>query len=166
MRNLVKSTESLLLKVVASLSIILIVGIFQGCGKATSKEQLVLKDNEAVYAFDFNGVNDSDVSDWIEPHMVSLSGFNYQTISQNGLAGSDFTIMVLVRFSEKQSSEQLVENNLHILESLRKKVSFQLYVRVGEDDVCMKKFSILPLVSGDTIEGATVSGDRQTIPSE
>lgn len=106
---------------------------FQSCRKATSINDIDLNPGEAVYSFTFYHLDNELKENWIWPHISSLHGDRYKSITQSGIIGNRCKIFVFVKIEDSDiSAENLRELNKKTLASLKKKTNYELDIRIGK----------------------------------
>ena len=112
------------------LSLVVLIA-FLGCETKTEARDILLGENQVLYYFSFVEADEKLVSEWIEPHLVSLTGKHLKTINQRGVSGRSFEVMRVVEFDKHKSSKDIEMENKKVLDSLRKKIEFNLKIRIG-----------------------------------
>lgn len=110
----------------------LLIGLFSGCKERTHVHDIKLNKNQALYHITFHEADQKIESDWIRPHLSSLKGKHIRTKSIRGAIGDSLEVIRIVEFQESKNQLELDAENREVLDSLRKKISFNLAIRVGK----------------------------------
>jgi hypothetical protein len=102
------------------------------CDIKTRVDDVKLSKNQVVYHFEFHDVDEVIETQTIRPHMVSLTGNHIRTKRFKGIIGDSLEVIRIVEFEESKNEDDLKKENREVLESLRKKVSFNVEIRVGK----------------------------------
>lgn len=112
--------------------LILSLFLLHGCNTRTQVDDIKLNKNQALYHFFFPKADEKLRSEWIRPHLVSLTGKHLRTKSFRGVTGESFEVIRVVEFENFKDEETLKTENRKVFDSLRNKTHFSVEIRIGK----------------------------------
>jgi hypothetical protein len=102
-----------------------------GCESRTKADDIILKKNQALYHFVIYGYDEKTYTEWIRPHLTSLTGKHIRTKNFRAIAGDSFEVIRIVEFVDSVNIKELRSENKKVFDSLRKKAKYKVELRSG-----------------------------------